>query len=340
LTNEAAGQASLNVLNTNGDGEARPSSDDPIGAVQVAVSDDTTGNDGEAIDGDDQDEGDEDTFDQASGDFDNDNPLIAKAAKKVSRRRKLPAGHKYEDWIWRPLKEELQKRGLKIAGKKEELMARLLEDDRRAEEGIPPEDVNEAEAVTDAAPSKYSKFSHHTVRQRANVVTGDPEVDTPDVIQHAPAEAATAATEVNKPAGEVPEPLSPASGSFEEASRHAATAFNSLIEAHKQEQRRIRGALVHVQEEHDVATTKAKGLQDVVDGLQAELKEQKTNNDEIIDAFKELLALYGKTLKQVDGYLNPEQGVTMQTYNRRLTDLRRSIEEQIAYVGQTGLGIL
>ncbi|KAK3063541.1 hypothetical protein LTS18_014714, partial [Coniosporium uncinatum] len=91
LTNEAASQAFLNVLNTNGDGEARPSSDDPIGAVYVAVSDDTTGNDGEAIDGDDQDEVDEDTFDQSSGDFDNDNPLIAKAAKKVSRRSKLPA---------------------------------------------------------------------------------------------------------------------------------------------------------------------------------------------------------------------------------------------------------
>ncbi|KAK3074088.1 hypothetical protein LTS18_014318, partial [Coniosporium uncinatum] len=77
LTIGAAGQASLNVLNTNGDGEARPSSDDPIGAVHVAVSDDTTGNDGE-----DQDEVDEDTFDQISGYFDNDNPLIAKAAKK------------------------------------------------------------------------------------------------------------------------------------------------------------------------------------------------------------------------------------------------------------------
>lgn len=123
-------------------------------------------------------------------------------------------------------------------------------------------------------------------------------------------------------------------------SRHATTAFNSLVEAHKHEQGRVRGALVQVQEERDVATTKAQALQDAVSGLQAELKESKNNSDELLDAFKELLALYGKTLKQVDGYLNPEQGVTMQTYNRLLEDLRRSIEEQIAYVGHTGLGIL
>jgi len=77
---------------------------------------------------------------------------------KASRRDKLPAGHKYEGWIWRPLKEELQKRGMKIAGKKEELMARLLEDDRRNEQSIEPGPENEVETVTLGDRSKYSSF--------------------------------------------------------------------------------------------------------------------------------------------------------------------------------------